>query len=86
MPPTEIPPALEPVRWGEYLPVRGKWARMLILPLVLVLWALWGIRFVAPDGNTIETRWDQFPQGYPIPQAQLNGRCAIPASGAMPRR
>lgn len=44
--------------WDEFLPLRGKWARrLLLLPLLAGLWVLGGARIELPGWFSFETEW-----------------------------
>jgi hypothetical protein len=69
---TAAQPGRKRFRWDELLPVRGKWARWLcLLPLLLVLWVLWGIEVAVPGGAAVDTGWSDWPASLgPAPLVQ----------------
>ena len=55
---TVAPSTHRRLRWDEFLPLRGKWARwLLLLPLLAGLWVLWGARIELPGWFSFETVW-----------------------------
>lgn len=59
-----VPSAPNRYRWDEFLPLRGVWARRLLLALgALGLWIGWGIQLDLPGGNYLLTGWEYDPTG-----------------------
>lgn len=57
------------MRWDEFLPVRGKWARrLLLLPFALALWVLRGIHVEVPGWYSLNAECHFLPEcGTPQP-------------------